>query len=55
VRAAASPLAAVPERAPSSEAARPRSHRAVDAVVALFALVVLALSLLGIAWVLRAE
>lgn len=54
-RAAAAPLVAVPENAASTDAPRPRSHRAVDLVVALLALVVLALSLLGIAWVLRAD
>lgn len=54
-RAAAAPLVTVPEQPPSTGAARPKTHRAVDAAVALLALVVLTLSLLGIAWVLRAE
>jgi pSer/pThr/pTyr-binding forkhead associated (FHA) protein len=54
-RAAAAPLVSVPENTTGDEPGRPRSHRAVDVIVALLALVVLTVSLLGIAWVLRAE
>jgi pSer/pThr/pTyr-binding forkhead associated (FHA) protein len=55
VRAGAAPLVSVSEKAPSADVPRPRAHRAVDLVVALLALVVLTVSLLGIAWVLRAD
>jgi pSer/pThr/pTyr-binding forkhead associated (FHA) protein len=54
-RAPAAPLASIPEKSTSAEEPRPRGHRAVDLVVALLALVVLTVSLLGIAWVLRAD
>jgi hypothetical protein len=54
-RAAGAPLVSVPEKAPSADTGRPRGHRAVDVVVALLALVVLTVSLLGIAWVLRSD
>jgi pSer/pThr/pTyr-binding forkhead associated (FHA) protein len=53
--AGAAPLVSVPEKVTSDEVKRPRGHRAVDLVVALLALVVLTVSLLGIAWVLRAD
>jgi pSer/pThr/pTyr-binding forkhead associated (FHA) protein len=53
--AGAAPLVSPPEQPPSAEGKRPRGHRAVDLVVALLALVVLTVSLLGIAWVLRAD
>jgi pSer/pThr/pTyr-binding forkhead associated (FHA) protein len=54
-RAGAAPLVSVPEKAAAAEPSRPRAHRTVDVVVALLALVVLTVSLFGIAWVLRAE
>lgn len=54
-RAGAAPLVSVPEKAAAVEPSRPRGHRAVDLVVALLALVVLTVSLFGIAWVLRSE
>jgi pSer/pThr/pTyr-binding forkhead associated (FHA) protein len=61
-RATAAPIAEVPKRAPDAESSRRsaraeqrRGLRSADLVVGLLALVVLALSLLGLMWVLRAD
>jgi hypothetical protein len=58
-RAVAAPLADVPKGGQSRESRRSkggeRGLRLGDVIVALLALVVLALSLLGLAWVLRAD
>jgi pSer/pThr/pTyr-binding forkhead associated (FHA) protein len=54
-RGPAAPIADVPKRAPGGPARRRSGLRTTDIVVALLALTVLALSLLGLAWVLRAE
>jgi pSer/pThr/pTyr-binding forkhead associated (FHA) protein len=53
-RGGAAPIADVPKRA-ASPSRRRGGLRTADVVVALFSLVVLALSLLGLIWVLRAD
>jgi pSer/pThr/pTyr-binding forkhead associated (FHA) protein len=54
-RPVAAPIADVPKRTSAPPTRRRGGLRSVDLAVALFALVVLALSLLGLAWVLRAD
>jgi pSer/pThr/pTyr-binding forkhead associated (FHA) protein len=51
----AAPLAEVPERSAPVETKRTGRGRTVDVVVALFGLLVLTLSLLGLSWVLRSH
>ena len=50
----AAPLAQVPTRAPKA-AKKANGFRAVDAVVALLALIVIGLSILGLTWLFRAN
>ncbi|HEX6765017.1 MAG TPA: FHA domain-containing protein [Polyangiaceae bacterium] len=52
---ALAPVVEVPRRAQTPEARRRAGLRTADVVVALLAIVVLALSLLGLLWVLRAD
>ena len=54
-RAGAAPLTDVPKRASNAPSRRRGGLRPADVFVAVLALVVLALSLLGLAWVLRAD
>jgi hypothetical protein len=54
-RPGAAPIAEVPKRASNAPSRRRGGVRAADVFVAVLALVVLALSLLGLAWVLRAD
>jgi pSer/pThr/pTyr-binding forkhead associated (FHA) protein len=54
-RAAAAPIADVPKRSSAAPARRRGGLRTADVIVAVLALVVLGLSLLGLIWVLRAD
>jgi pSer/pThr/pTyr-binding forkhead associated (FHA) protein len=54
-RAAGAPVVEVPKRAQAPAARRRAGLRTADVVVALLAIVVLSLSLLGLMWVLRAD